>query len=161
MKKINLSLAAVVTAGMMMFTGCKKDDDTTYQPVGTYGNGNVQTTNETVASNQWTADGNGGWQTTFTATTGFDPTKGAISMFWSSDNTNWLALPVTVSANATIAYSFNSNGLTVDLAAIGTTALAQPTTTCYFKIVVVAPAMVKPNVNVHSYTEMKAAYHLD
>lgn len=145
----------------LMINGCKKDDDSNLQPKGNYGNANETTSNITIASGDWQVDGANGWQHTFNAI-GFNPTVGANEVFLSSDNTNWVALPVTLSANQEIAYSFNSSSLTIDDAMIGTTPLNLPTNTMYIKIVSITPAMKKlnPNTNWKNYSEVKTALNL-
>src|ERR1035437_8272191 len=123
MKNMKKTLAAGIVAGALLFAGCSKDGATgPAGATGATGNANVQTYNLTQAPNQWTSDGYGGWKAVFTAT-GFNPTAGAVEVFLSSDNTNWYALPFTLSANQELLYSFNSNSITINDASIGGTAL--------------------------------------
>ncbi|HEX7414639.1 MAG TPA: hypothetical protein VF411_11400 [Bacteroidia bacterium] len=174
MKNMKKTLAAGIVAGMLLFAGCSKDGATgpagatgpqgttgTNGTNGTNGSANVSTYNLTQAPNQWTSDGYGGWKALFTAT-GFNPTVGAVEAFFSADNTNWYAMPFTFSTNETVAYSFNSAGLTVNDIAIGTTAIPAWTTTCYFKFVVIPPAhrMANPNLNLKNWAEVSAAFNL-
>ena len=42
----------------------------------------------------------------------------------------------------------------------GTTTLARPSTSMSIRLVIIPPAMIKPNVNVKNYAEVKAAYNL-
>ena len=164
MKKTIIKVAAVCLVAGAVLTSCTKEG-----PVGpagtngTNGNANVHTYNETISASNWAADSYGGWYAGFT-TTGFDPTKGAVSMFWSSDNTNWIALPYVgyIVGAPDINYSFNSTSVTIAYdAQTGVSSIAQPANSNFVKVVVIPPAMVKPNVNVHSYAELKAAYNIN
>lgn len=146
----------------VMINGCAKDGAIGPAGVaGKNGNANVSTSNLTVAPSDWQADGSGGWKTSFTAS-GFNPTVGANEVFLSDDNVNWIAMPLTVSSDETIFYSFNATSLTIDDAMIGTNPISQPTGTAYFKIVNIPPAamIAHPDVNLKNYMEVKATFNL-
>ena len=158
-KRKQISCIMLTGIFTVMINGCAKDGAT--GPSGKNGNANVSTFNLTASPSNWQTDGSSGWKTDFTAIN-FNPTLGANEVFLSTDNTNWFALPVTLSANQEIAYSFNSNSLTVDDAMIGTTPLNQPTGTMYFKIVNIPPAamVAHPNINFKNYSEIKTTFNL-
>ena len=163
-------LAALIIACGLIFSSCSKDGATGPQgPAGTNGtNGaaNVSVNNVVATTNNWTADGNGGWYNTVTNSsfgTGIDLTKGSVSLFWSGDNVNWTGLPFVgyMNGQPDVNYTFNSTTINVFYdAQTGVASIAQPTSNIYFKAVIIPPAMVKPNVNPHNYNEVKAAYNL-
>ena len=154
-------LAAMVVVCGLIFSSCKKGDTGPTGATGAAGNANVQTYTVSVASNQWVADSQDGWYTSFTST--FDPTKGAVSIFLSNNNSYWQALPFVASTTSqvNINYGFSSSTVQINYdPPVGVPSVAQPANTIYFKIVVIPPAMIKPNVNTHNYAEIAAAYNL-
>ena len=154
-------LAAFFVACGFIFLSCKKGDTGPVGATGATGNANVQTYTVAVAPSNWGADAQSGWYTSLSTT--FDPTKGAVSAFWSGDNTNWSGLPFVASTTSQPNINFKFNSTTFNIyydPAVGVLSISQPNGIIYFKIVVIPPAMVKPNVNPHNYNEVKAAYNL-
>jgi hypothetical protein len=156
------TIAALFVTCSLFFTSCTKDGPAGPQgPAGTNGNANVQTYTVAVSPNQWTADAQSGWVTSFT--TSFDPTKGAVSIFESADNNYWQALPFVAStaSQVNVNYGFTSSTLQINFdPPVGVPSVAQPTITWYYKIVVIPPARVLPHVNMHNWAELSAAYNL-
>lgn len=158
-------LAIVIIACGLFFASCTKEGPTGPQGSaganGTNGNANVQVFNATAAPSNWTADAQSGWYTSFNMTV--DPTQGAVTIFWSSDNVNWTGLPFVASTTSQPNINFKFNSTSINFyydPAVGVLSIAQPSTNQYFKIVVIPPAMVKPNINPHNYNEVKVAYNL-
>ena len=158
LKQVGLMMLMGIST--VMINGCAGKDGAPGAQ-GPSGNANVTTFNQTAAPGNWQADGYSGWLCTFNVT-GFNPTLGANEVYFSTDNSNWFALPLTVSSDETIAYGFNSSSLTINCTMIGTTPLNHPTNTWYFKIVNIPPAIKKLNQNTNwkNYSEVKTALNL-
>jgi hypothetical protein len=152
-----------------MFTSCTKDGPAGPQgPAGTNGAANVSVNNVVATPSNWTADGNGGWYNIVTNnsfSTSNDLTKCSVSLFLSNDNSNWQALPFVgyITGQADVNYTYNSTTITVFYdAQTGVASIAQPTSNTYFKAVIIPPAarLANPNVNLHNWAELSAAYNL-
>ena len=161
MKTITLkTLATGIVAGMLLFTSCTKEG-----PVGPQGqpglNGvaNIQTSYVTVKTTDWNfVQTDNYWYVDFT---GFGTiSDNAAVLVYYVDNTNGnVSMPITFS-DIQYYYRNGNNYIEMDVSsASGATTVANPGLTNY-KIVIIPPAMVKPNVNHHSYADVKAAYGL-
>jgi hypothetical protein len=166
MKKTIIKITGLCFLLATIITGCKKDGAT--GPAGPAGNANVT-------------------QQTFTVTTawqGTTPEKyyfltvpsltskalmGSVNIYYSWDNINWSALPTTVGHPTglyTFTYMIKTD--TVRLSWLLSTSngggIIDPYVDgyCrYINVVVIPPAMIKPNTNHHNYAEVKEAYGLN
>lgn len=154
---------------MFTFNSCKKDDDTAYQPKGTYGNSNISSEIWTVST--W--GNNGGLYysdfniSTLTASV---QNAGAVEVFLSTDGgATWKGLPFTqYGSTSNYLWSFQTQtGLvTVKWTYDGSGLGSDPNTVygaiCKFKIVCISAAGLKtnPNVDYRNYEVLKNAFNL-
>ena len=162
------TLATGIVATLFLFTSCTKEGPVGPQGPqgvagtngvdGTNGVANIQTSFVTVNTTDWAWDQSGAyWYSDFT---GITISNNAAVLVYYVDNTSAnVSLPFTYQ-DAQYYYRSGTTYIEMDVSsASGTTTIANPGTINY-KIVVIPPAMIKPNVNHHSYAEVKAAYHL-
>ena len=162
MKTNKFLTAMMAICFAIAFSSCSKDDDSSYQPAGNYlTNNGVVSSSISVSPGNWSSDGNGGWLTTFVATGFSNITQAAISIYWSTDNTNFSALPFVGDTMGApdINYSLNSSTISVFYdAQTGVPNISQPATTIYFNVVVVPQAVMKqhPHTNWKDYAQVQA-----
>jgi hypothetical protein len=160
-KKIVIGLTLLTS----FFTSCKKGDTGATGPKGTAGNANVVVYSLPVTT--WNLSANGKyWYITdnFGVPLNFNAAASAVMVYWQNKDSNYVAMPITMSD---IQYSFQystsntgENIIEVDVSsASGNTTVPNPGQT-KFKIVIIPPAMIKPNINQHNYEEVKIAYGL-
>ena len=90
--------------------------------------------------------------------------SGAINVYLSTDNgTNWFALPYTFVASTNYFMGFVTSLVQWIYNGIGNGSNPNSVfgSTSQFKVVVIPPAMVKPDVNPNNYLEVKKAYNLN
>ena len=154
-----------ITLFTIIFSSCKKGDTGATGPKGVAGNANVQT--YTVSINSWNLSSNSKYwysDDTFISPLNFNITNSAVMVYWEKTSSNYIAMPITMSD---IQYYFqynsaNNSSSTIEIdvsSASGNTVVPNPGT-LNFKIVIIPPAMIKPNVNPHNYAEVKTAYNL-
>ena len=155
---------AIVAAVTIIFTGCKKDGAT--GPSGPAGNANVTQQTFTV-STAWQGTSPEKYYFLTVPTLNSKAMMGAVNIYYSWDNVNWSPLPTTVS-HPTGLYSFtylmktDTVRLSWFLSNYGGGAI-DPYVGGYCKyinVVVIPPAMRKPDINHHNYAEVKQAYGL-
>ncbi len=172
MKKTITSLTTVfaglaLTLGLT-FSSCKKGDTGPAGPQGpagtngTNGVANIQTGTVTTNNASWSFDNTDNSYNatlTFGAITQSVVEKGTVQVFI-GDGTGqeWAALPFSYSI-VQYNYSFKSGQVIISVTLSNGNAPNNPGGQ-QFKVVVIPPAMVKPNVNVKNYNELKAAYNL-
>ena len=171
MKKTIMKVAAVCLVAGAVLTGCTKEGPVgpagTNGTNGTNGNANVQVHNVYAVPSNWISDGNGGWYNIVTNNSfgsGLDLTKVSVNVYLSYDNVYWQALPFVASTTGqvNVNYGYTSSTIQVNYdPPVGILSAAQPTANINFKTVLIPAAMIKPNVNVHSYAELKAAYNIN
>lgn len=142
--------------------GCKKDDDSAYQPKGNYGNANINSMTFTV--NSWNSSS---WcyfyDIPVSTLTQMVQDQGAVSVYISIDNgSDWVALPytsvntidyfmeyLTFTGTVEVQWIYNGNG-------IGTNPNSYFGSSCMFKIVTVSPAgrLANPDLNWKNYSEV-------
>ena len=163
------TLAIGIIAATLLFTGCAKDGATgpkgpagaTGTP-GTNGTANISTTTLNVTSWIWNA-------TLFESTATFTVTaltqnvidKGAIMVYWTPAGMSE-PLPYThvlsPSLSKIVNFSFDVNAIVISQSN-SDESNPNPLPTTY-RLVVIPPAMKKPNVNMNDYNAVKAAYKL-
>jgi len=157
------TFAAGIVATALLFTSCTKDGATgATGPQGPAGNANVQTFNFTA--NPWTLSSSTTyWYYDYPLTV---PTNAAVMVYYTSSTLNSgsaanLSLPITLSGNQ-IYFKYNSTTLEMGVNSVaGTVGVSNPGP-LNFQVVVIPPAarLANPNVNLHNFDEVKAAYHL-
>ncbi|MEO8762185.1 MAG: hypothetical protein ABI388_11685 [Bacteroidia bacterium] len=156
-------IATLFVACGLIFSSCTKDGATGPQGLagtngtnGTNGNANVQSYTVAISPSQWTYFPNSsGSQWQYTVSSAFVPSGSAVCVY----NNPGQMLPYYDGIFGAF-WGVNIVGDVQILYYNGTTTLAAPALTQNLTIVVIPPAMVKPNVNTHNYAEVKAAYNL-
>ena len=156
--------AAIFIACGLMFTSCKKGDtgpkgDT--GSAGTNGAANIQNYQVSVNSTDWSWDAlYKEWYYNYPSTAS---SQSAIMAYVISGNGEEV-LPYYSQIYGTTtsfsSYLFSSPSKIMFKYYDGTTTLARPSTSMSIRLVIIPPAMIKPNVNVKNYAEVKAAYNL-
>ncbi|MCF8423936.1 MAG: hypothetical protein K9H41_06300 [Bacteroidia bacterium] len=160
---ITTVFAGIALALGLTLASCKKGETGPAGPAGingTNGVANISTFTGTTTNSSWTLSG-----TEFNATfnvsgiTSDVVSNGTVMVFvGNTSQTQWSALPFsyqTLQFNYTYAIGQVQIAVTLSNGAVPSNPGGLP-----FKFVVVPPAMVKPNVNVKNYAEVKAAYNL-
>ena len=167
-------IAAVCLLITVMFTGCTKKGDTgATGAAGTNGNANVQS--YFFASTSWTYSSSSDDYYEFfpvPALTASNLNNAAVEVFYSTTalGNNWVALPMTQFAsglpnNYSFNFTISAGSVLVEWKYLGSGGTSNDPSTFYgstvqIKVVVIPPAMRKPNVNHNSYADVKAAYNL-
>ncbi|MBS1652965.1 MAG: hypothetical protein JSU07_13250 [Bacteroidetes bacterium] len=157
-KTITAVIAGLALTLGLTFTSCKKGDTGPagpQGPTGATGNANVQSTTFLNQGFAYVA-ANSDYEINLTvpAVTSAVMNNGGVLVYFqpSSSTGVWLQLPATFGGtNIQTGYALGQVGL------ISTSALS---ILLNVKVVVIPPAMVKPNVNTKNYSEVKAAYNL-
>ena len=126
---------------------------------GPTGNANVIISEITVPKNNWVSDGNGGWDTSFTATGFTNINADAINIYASSDSAYFQALPYSGTAVGApvVNYALFNNSILIEYTPqTGVASIPQPSGKMYFDIVVVPMAVMKahPNTNWKNMSEV-------
>ena len=147
----------------LSFTSCKKGDTGPAGPAGTNGtngtNGAANIVNYTVTVNStdWTLNSTY-WYSLYNVSGGIKNNSAVMVYLVGSTGTH-VQLPITISDIETY-FRFTSTQIEFDVrSASGTTAVSNPGALS-FRIVVIPPAMIKPNINIQNYNEVKTAYNL-
>ena len=153
----------------LLFTNCAKDGMTgPAGPAGTNGtngtNGNANVVSGTVTVTNWTYSSPSYYgDITYASITQSIMDKGAILVYLSNGSGGYSQLPLTIYPLATYSQTYEVvtafNNVRIYITDSDLTAPNAPTAKT-FKIVVIAAGMVKPNVNVKNYADVKAAYSL-
>jgi hypothetical protein len=171
MKKTIISMTSVIaglalTLGLTL-TSCQKGDTGPAGEKGaagtngTNGVANIQTTTITLNGSAWTFDSaENSYDATLTVPgiTQSIMDKGTIQVFM-GDATELVPLPIAFGL-LQIHYSFSPGQVFLSLRLSDGSVPSSPGTE-QFKVVIIPPAMMKPNVNYKNYDEIKAAYNLD
>jgi hypothetical protein len=164
-KTLTILIAGLALTLSTLFSSCKKGDTGPAGPTGTNGtNGvaNIQTSTVTTNNLSWVFDNtNNSFNATiiYAAITQAVVDKGTIQVFiGDGTSTQWEALPF---AYSTFQYNYNYKlgQILISVTLSNGNPPANPGGQQY-KVVVIPPAMVKPNVNVKNYYDLKMAYHL-
>jgi len=150
-----------LTLGLTL-TSCKKGDIGPAGPSGTNGVANIQSSTVTTNNLSWLFDNTDNSYSailTFSAINQSVMDKGTVQVFV-GDGTGqeWNALPFSYT-NVQFNYSFKSGQVIISVNLSDGSAPSNPGI-MQFKIIVIPPAMVNPNVNVKNYTNLKSAYNL-
>ena len=155
----NLTMLLALCA--IIFTSCKKGDPGATGPQGAQGtqgitgvagatgptgNANVIITEITVPPSHWISDGNGGWDTSLTATGFTNINKDAINIYASTDSAYFSALPYSgTSVGAPVVnYALFSSSILIEYTPqTGVATIPKPSGKVYFDIVVVPMAVMK------------------
>ncbi len=165
MKKIRTLTAILIGSAAILclaITSCNKGDRGPEGPAGTNGtNGvsNIQTSTLTTTNANWTYVASSKSYTaniTYAAVTSSVVDKGTVQVFMGGPSGTWVALPYSYGIEQ-ILYSYRTGEVWLEYTYSDNTVPPIPSGLT-FKIVVIPPGMVKPNVNVHDYSELKQAY---
>lgn len=142
--------------------GCKKDDDSAYQPKGNYGNDLI--TSQTFSVNSWSSDS---WQyyigLNVPSLTTAVQNNGAVQVYFSIDyGTTWIGLPWTDvnTVDYFMEYIYQTNYVEVKWiyngAGIGTNPNAYYNSTIQVKVVTLSPAgrLANPDLDLKNYSEV-------
>lgn len=147
--KLKHFLSIFVMAALL--ASCAKEGPAGPQgPAGTNGVANISTQIYAISPITWNSNGNGGWYVNLTPV--FDPTGCAVSLLYSTDETNWFGLPYigNTVGDVDINYVVNSSNIQVEyVPQTGAFSIAAPSGTVYVQVSIIPPAIqVKyPNVN--------------
>lgn len=170
MKKVKTLLLSTIL--VVMFNGCAKDGETgPAGPAGKDGNSNVHSQTFNINPSQWYHVGvNGqagdGYQTDETCSliTTDILNSGAVLVYYSTNNSLWNSLPLTVpysgfSQSILVQYSLNQISFIV---ADSDNNTVQPAVVIYFKVVVMSSTqkVSNPNINWNNYNEVQAVFNL-
>ncbi len=173
MKTSKLFLCLAIGSSLLLLNGCKKDDDSTYQPKGTYGNANL-TSSSTVTLNNWSSDFNDGINYEYSSVINWASITQAVKdngivMAYVDDGAGgWLALPYTDAGDSYYSYSFNFSFKvgSISIIANGFDDLGAPATTDFngtiIRIVAISPVTraANPNLDYKNFNAVKVALHL-
>ncbi len=161
--KITIALMALA----VIFMNCKKEtvkgDKGDAGTNGTNGTANITAFTFTTSTSSWVmgcANQCYAANNPITGLTASNVDQAAVMCYqYSSGNLDWTALPFTSNDYQT-RFSYTSANITIKFSsATGTTSFFNPGTQVY-KVVVIPPAMIKPNVHLENYNEVKTAYNL-
>ena len=164
-------------AGVLIITnGCKKSKDGATGPAGANGtngtngtNGNANVVAHTFTVSTWSSTSSYYYtQLAFPELNATNINSAAVEVFFGTAANTWTALPYTyVSTINNYFMGFITSVSTVEVRwtcnssfTIGSDPNSIFSTTVQVKVVVIPPGMKKPNVNYHSYEEIKAAHNL-
>lgn len=149
----------------LLITGCKKGDTGPAGPAGTNGtNGvaNIKTNTFTTNTNQWIADNTNKlyyYNYTSSDITSAVLSSGAVMVYLGDGTGNlWIAMPFSTQG-VEFTYGIKPSSVEIDVS-LSSGLMPNNPGGQQFKVVIIPPAMVKPNVNVKNYSEVKAAYNL-
>lgn len=155
---------------MLTFSSCKKDDDDSkYQPKGTYGNSSISSS--TWAVNTWANNG-GFYYIDFnvSALTSSVQSSGAVEVFLSTDGgTTWRGLPFTqYGSTADYLWSFQTQTGTVEVrwtydgSGLGSDPNTVYGAVCQFKVVCISAAglVANPDTDYTNYNAIKRDFNL-
>jgi len=154
--KLTHYLSIFVVAAV--FASCTKEGPAGPQgDPGLNGNANVSANAYAVYPSQWISNGNGGWYVDITPV--FNPTQGAVSILYSTDDANWFGLPYVGNTvgDVDINYVINSSSVEIEyVPQTGSSSITSPANTVYVQITLIPAAIqVKyPNVNFKNSTEV-------
>lgn len=165
-KKTVGALFSFILTATLIFTACKKEtgpkgDTGATGPQGPAGNANVQSFTITTTNGSWTFDAaDFSWYSDISASqiTSNVMEKGTVQAFIKGTDNSWIAMPFTSSLGDAFIYSVNLNKVRVYYHDATTTPGNPGGQT--FKVVIIPPAMMKPNVNYRNYEELKSAYSI-
>jgi hypothetical protein len=160
MKKIIILGMFALT--VLMFGACTKAKDGAPGTNGTNGvngaNGvaNISTRLYTVTPGSWSSSGSGVWTYSATDLDITDFNVDAVMVYYYGGS-SYFAIPATslLIGGDNLVFSFSTNQ--INLIYLNSTA---PTITTQYKVVVIPPAMKKPNIDYKNYAAVKAAYNL-
>lgn len=167
MKAITKITAALLLAAAM-FSGCTKKGDTgAAGKDGKDGNANVTSETLTIGSGGWSWHANPNFRyaswTPYILTSNVI-TSGAI-MVYQTDGTNYVALPITQNVGSSGIqehdyFTYDVNGYFNVFIENSDGSDPNPSSSFTYKLVCIPQHMIKPNVNMKNYSEVKAAYQL-
>ena len=162
MKKITTTLLAFIVLSAV-FISCKKDDDSAYQPKGTYGNSTIKSgtfyTYWTLSAPSYYADINDADITQAI----FD--NGSVEVYADNGSGGWIALPYTIPMSSSYSSTFAVIHYVGMVRLVKTdTDMTQATDPGLSTIKIVcigyAARMANPNLDYSNYNQVKAAFHL-
>jgi hypothetical protein len=169
MKKTRLIQALILGIVMLTTNRCTKDGATGPQgPQGPTGNANVISATFTMSSWLYSSPffyGN----LSIPEITSANANSAAVMVYFNTGNaTSWVALPYTQYNSPSDYYmGFNTSAGNIQITWVYDSSISSGSdpntfygTTVNYKVVVIPPAMMKPNVNHHNYAEVKVAYNL-
>jgi hypothetical protein len=159
--KAILAVCLLVTAA---FTSCKKGDTGPVGPTGaqgTAGSSNVTNYSITIHSNNWYWNSaNNQWLFSYNLTADFNSAVYGYVMSGNGKEAMPYINPTNFSITTFANVLFQTTPSILFEYYDGTTTLTAPTSDVYLYLVVIPPAMKKPNINYSDYKSVKSAYNL-
>ena len=161
-----------IISTLILFSGCTKVGPTGLTgatgPTGASGtNGAVNVVNQylTITPSQLVWDsGSNQWYFNYTNLVNFNSASNAAVLVYVESGNGYEATPYTNSVkNYSVSFANDLNQLNPWIHFEyynGTSTCPLPTFNLNVQLVIIPPAMIKPNVNHNSYTEVKVAYNL-
>lgn len=150
-----------LTLGLAL-TSCKKGDTGPAGPSGPSGVANIKTNTFTTNSNQWIQNSsNTAYFYNYSSTdiTSDVISNGVVMVYLGDGSGNiWLAMPFSTQGLEFV-YGIQQSNVQVNISQTNGLMPNNPGGQ-QFKVVIIPPAMVKPNVNTNNYADVKAAYNL-
>lgn len=160
MKKTTFVL--VLFIGLLV-NGCTKGKDGAPGPAG---NANISALNYTPTWNSHSSPSFWYANLSVPALTMANINSASVQVYFSTTSGVWVAVPYTEVASTNYFMNFLTTAGIVEITwtyngGLGSDPNTYYGTTVQAKVVVIPPAAMKPNVNMHNYKEVKAAYHLN
>ena len=171
MKTKKLFFVIALVTGTMIFNGCKKDDDSNFQPKGNYQtagtNGDVKSVQ--LVNANWIWDGVTNYWSTSTWTgisilTANINATGSVMLYEANGAGGWIGMPLALNLSSTVTrhdiFSYNTGAVTVT---IEDSDLSNPNVTGgTFKLVCISSSarMANPNLNLSDYKAVAKAFNL-
>ncbi len=155
----------MIAISAITFNGCKKDDDSAYQPKGTYGNANVKSVTFSGslswdATNYWRT---GTW-TNISILTSSVVNTGSVMLYQSVGSGSWVALPITQALGGNVVeddwFQYSAGQISV---VIENSDLSDPTPPALtYKLVCIDAAArhSNPNLDLTDYKAVAKAFNL-
>lgn len=164
MKNIR-TIVCLLTVLTITIIGCKKDDDSAYQPKGSYGNANI--TSLTVSISSWAWDPSQYFDYSDTSLSEITPDvydNGLVNVY-SRTAIGWAQWPRTmvlgggITVNQRFYYQVGTIKFVMANSDQTSSSLAYPTT---FKVVIITPAakLANPHVDWSNYSEVQETFKL-
>jgi hypothetical protein len=159
---LRFSMVIFFAASILMINGCKKGAD---GAPGKDGSANVKA--RTFPVSPWQSNSSR-WYTQLSVPeiTSDNINSAGIQVYIGTASNTWLAIPYTYMASTNYFWGFVTtvNSVEVRWEYNGIGIGSDPNTiygaTVQVKVVIIPPAMIKPNVNHQNYAEVKSAYKL-
>jgi hypothetical protein len=156
-KTIILGMFALI---VLTFGACTKAKDGApgaTGPTGANGVANISSQIISVTPGSWSSSGSGFWSYSVYESDITNSDLDAVMVYYYAGSSQYLAMPISGAfvSGDNLTFSFLPNQ--INLLYINATA---PTTTTSYRVVVIPPALIKPNVDYKNYSAVQSAYNL-